>query len=128
MQIVGISRVEKSPRLMRIYFWITRVKVKHRVFGRIKGKTDEEKKMYIKETVSTLCVLLDQLSLNGLGYKGVTFDGVLTFVLNKYKNVKFRYKDWTEFSLDKQFNEEQGRHFMTELYSELEYALGAKKK
>lgn len=128
MKLESKQRIEKSKWLMDIYFKVADIKIKHRVKGRIKGKTVEEKKKYVKENIATLCILLDQLSVGGLGYKGQNFDGVLTFVLNKYKNIDFKYSDWSRFNRDSTFNEGLARDMLNKLYDEFEYTLKGKKE
>lgn len=123
----SIKKIESSKLLMNMYFKLALFKCKGKIRKKIKGDTVEEKKQYVKDIVATLCILLDQSCLDGLGYKGVTFDGVLTFVLNKYKNINFKYSDWKDFYTCDTFNEELGRMIMTQLYNELEYAVSNRK-
>lgn len=117
----SVNKIESSKFLMKLYFKLALFRCKGKVHGKIKGNTDAEKKQYVKNIVSTLCILLDQLNLQGLGYKGQNFDGVLTFVLNKYKNIDFKYSDWSKFMNKDTFDESLGRSFMEKLYNELEY-------
>lgn len=94
--------------ILKWYFKATRVKLRRKVNGKIKSKE------YFKEIVATLLVVILQYEAKTLTFDNYYFDGALTQVLNKHKDISFTYKDFNR--LMNNFNEDKARKMMFELY------------
>lgn len=94
--------------ILKWYFKATRVKLHRKVNGKIKSKE------HFKEIVATLLVVILQYEAKTLTFDNYYFDGALTQVLNKHKDISFTYKDFNR--LMNNFNEDKARKMMFELY------------
>lgn len=121
-----IRKESKNNKVLNMYFGICSWRVKNKIKKSIKGNSIDEKKQYVKEVIATELALIEQWDTKNILWRGNYFDGVLTEVLNKHKDVNFRYKDWSSFWSSTEFDSDKAKFMMNELFIEFEIIRGKK--
>lgn len=118
----GLHSNKAMNRVLNWYFRVSAWNLKRKANGKIKGVTEQERKQYVKELIATYVVAIEQYDNQTMAFDSTYFDGELTKVLNKHKNINFKYRDWTEFQ-NNSYNEEKAKYMLGELRKELEWMI-----
>ena len=120
---IEIAEKNLTPKTLKVvlhwYFKQSYNAITRKVHHRIKGEYDADKHDYVKNLISTMIVGIMQMEKNTMAFKKTYFDGCLTEVLNKHKDIHVKYKEWNLFEMNS-FDETEANRIINEFYTEYE--------